>query len=338
MRPFGFPRWPFRSAKVPAVESGPTPPDVPSLFAYLISDLSETVVSGHSGSGDSIAAPSGNTQVLTDAAGLFVVSDARQRVNIAGASDPADNGDFWVTATAATQLVYWNPTGVGDSPYNGTWTLPGKYSQLIDLENARAFVQATDASRPAATLFGAFSCAGKGLTATAVGLSYADAAVAAFDGVDVSCSMRVYMSLFIGGTNTILSEISNGAGNALRFSVATSLPNTVLRLTWVDSGGTTTLSSAVAGLALNTWFTLGWKLNRTARTLTSYVNGVNIGTSAAGTSRNPTGLARADLFTTLTGNSSSAMIASGAAWAPAAWSDADFLAVHNSFLAYGVPT
>jgi hypothetical protein len=314
------------------------PPNVSSLFAYLITNVQNTIVSDHVGAGDSMTASGGGSQVLTDAAGLFVATDVNQRIRIAGGL-AANNGDFWVSARTANTITYANPTGVVDAAYAGAWTLPGKYSQLIDLKNARAFTQATDTNRLAATLFGSFLCAGKALTGTPVALSYANADVSAFEGVDVSVSVRAYLTNY-GGASVLLAEICNGPPqtNSLRFAINAALPNTVLRLNWVDAGGVSLLSSPVAGLSLNTWFTLGWRLNRGARTMTGYVNGASIGTSAAGTARNPVGLNQVDLSTRQFGQSATGIVFSGVAYAPVAWTDAEFLAVHNSFLAYNVPT
>lgn len=309
--------------------AGPTPPAVPNLYAYLVTNQSQTIGNAVSGSGDSIAAPVGATQVLTDGAGLFLSNQRAQRIVIAGATNPANNGSFPVSNVPdGSHINYENAAGVAQAVYGGNWNLPGTYTALVDLANARAF--AGQGVGPALDTQFTFPVCARPFANLANALQYTNATVSGFQGVDACFSARVRLE---AATTLQAAEISNGAAtNRILFFVNTSGE---MGMTWTAGGASTSFVSVGLALPAATWVTLGWKLNFAARTMSSFVNGALAHTTAAGTARNPTGLTTLDFAGFFGGGSGVGWLASGAfGWG---WSAANELAVHNSFLAYGTP-
>jgi len=76
-----------------------------------------------SGVGDALAVAGVNV-TLTDAAGAFVANNVGQFITINGATTPANNGSFLVTARTATTITFTNAAGVAEA-YTGTYSLPG---------------------------------------------------------------------------------------------------------------------------------------------------------------------------------------------------------------------
>lgn len=74
-----------------------------------------------SGVGDSFTFGSPNV-TLTDATAAFDGGDVGQYVQITGATSPANNGYFPVTAQGGTTLTFTNPNGVAEA-FTGTWKL-----------------------------------------------------------------------------------------------------------------------------------------------------------------------------------------------------------------------
>jgi hypothetical protein len=314
--------------------SAPVPPNVPNLFAWLISNQESTFTASHAGTGDSISAPVASDQTLTDAAAPFAATDISQRLNIAGSVDPLNNGNFWSVASGgANTLSYRNATGVADLAYAGAWTLPGKYTQLLDLQNSRAFVQATDLQRPArVTEFGGSVLGRPRLLASGlITLIYNDAACAGFQGQNVCISGRFR---YLNADGVQACEITDGtSSNRYRLSC-----NSTTMFVRQDGGGNLTQLQCAYVSPNDTWFTLGGRLNVTGATMTAsaFTDGALTSTSASGTSRVTVGLNRASVFSHVTMVAAPAFCAGLAlGWG---WSDADFLTVHNAFLDYGVPS
>jgi hypothetical protein len=74
-----------------------------------------------SGVGDSFTFSTPDV-TLTDATAAFTAGDVGQYVQITGATSPANNGYFPVTAQGGTTLTFTNPLGVAEA-FTGTWKL-----------------------------------------------------------------------------------------------------------------------------------------------------------------------------------------------------------------------
>lgn len=319
----------------------PAPPAVP-LSLFVITNENETIANTRSGTGDSIAGTS--TQTLTDAAGGFVdTSDRGQTIRIAGATNPTNNGDFHgTTAPTGTTFNYDNPTtGVVEASYTGAWNLLGRFSQIVDINAGKVFAQATPEARPML----AGLTAGKGTkniwydsaaTIQQAFLELVDVPFAAtFQGVDISVSWRVRYPVITAGNipSSVMLIDDGGTGNTdILFGFSSS---TVARVIWDDTtAGAATLSVTIPAVPANTWFTAGIRLNRATPSVTYFQNGVNIGTGATGTARAPVGLIRVVLGSLAL--SADRQYLGGIGAYAGTWSDANFLAVHNSFLSYGL--
>jgi len=75
------------------------------------------------GAGDSFA-QSGSNTTLTDAAGQFGTGWVGKSVTISGATTPANNGTFTITAVTATTMTWVNASGVTEA-FTGAWRVPG---------------------------------------------------------------------------------------------------------------------------------------------------------------------------------------------------------------------
>jgi hypothetical protein len=69
-------------------------------------------------------AVAGVNVTMTDTTGAFIVNNIGQFISISGATSPANNGSFPVTAQTATTITYTNAAGVVEA-YTGTYSLPG---------------------------------------------------------------------------------------------------------------------------------------------------------------------------------------------------------------------
>lgn len=328
------------------------PPNVTGLFAFVISDRSKTVAGAWGGTGDSFAALTAGVgdrrQIHTDAAGLYANGDIGRRLNIAG-SGAGNNGNFYLSniQVAPTQGRFIRPVNAGgiEASYTGAYALSDKYSQIIDLKNLRVFSNPTIQTQPARiTEFGTnYSCFGKAAT-TGGGvhswLECSDAAITGFQGVDISFAarLRIETENLSGGQLQIaaLTRAAFPTTSNLCFRVSSSR---LLQMTWAAAGTTTFTATATTGaLAYDTWYTVGMRLNRAAGTCTFFLDGVNKETTGAGTIQNPL-LDRISIGESIgLGSGTSGAFTASMALAPNAWSDAEFLSVHNSFLAYGLPT
>lgn len=93
-----------------------------SADAFVVAELHN----GASGTGDSLSAPSGSTQTLTDAAATFTSSYVGRRLTLAGATGPTNNGVFIITAApSGTTLEFTNANGVVEASFTGTWAISG---------------------------------------------------------------------------------------------------------------------------------------------------------------------------------------------------------------------
>ena len=69
-------------------------------------------------------AVAGPNVTMTDTTGAFIANNIGQHITISGATTPANNGSFPVTAQTATTITYTNAAGVVEA-YTGTYSLPG---------------------------------------------------------------------------------------------------------------------------------------------------------------------------------------------------------------------
>lgn len=329
-----------------------SPPNVTGLSFFLISDRLKTVAGAHSGTGDSFSAVVTSAQTLTDAAGLFTTDDAGRRLNIAG-SGAGNNGNFYArdlgAAPAATTLRFNRPVAGGavEAVYPGTWTLGNKFSQLVDLKSARVFSNAVIATQLAEiTEFtsptgAAYSCLGTGGPTTG-GVTHSlltcsDAAMSGFTSVDVSFSARIRLMTSAAAVY-LIGEFYDSANPTTSRIVFQTNTGRNLQFLWTGPGpgGTTQVTSTFGALSFDVWYTVGFRLNRGAANCTWFLDGVNMETGATMALKVPV----IDRFGIgdKTGGGVAPAFASALAAAPAAWSDAEFLAVHNSFLTYKTPT
>lgn len=319
-------------------------PDVTNLYAFVISNQLNTVAGAHSGVGDALSSITSERQTITDAAGVFTANDHGRRCVISGSTVANNNGNWYVDnflTTTTINIVHYTGAAAGsaEASFTGTWSFSNKYAQIIDLKNGRAFGNATIADQPAEiTEFNGFSCIGKRGGPSGGNDSYLTGSVTGgvFNGVDTSCSTRIRHEGTSRKYSVVALDQSGGDTDQIDFRVNST---GFLSLNWIENGGTTVLTATTNALVADTWYTVGWKLNRSAGTLTIYINGVNVETTAAGTIRS------AGTFDTLaigdfgqTGGSTSGAFIAGVAIAPVGWSDAEFLEVHNKFLANNVPT
>jgi hypothetical protein len=78
----------------------------------------------NTGTGDSISAPSGGIQTLTDAAASFDATVTGRQITIRNATNAANNGTFLVVGRpSATTIEYSNPSGVIEGVFPGTYVV-----------------------------------------------------------------------------------------------------------------------------------------------------------------------------------------------------------------------
>lgn len=321
------------SIAAPAPAVTPTPPAVPGLKVWLIPWLNNTITAALTGTGDSISAPSGSNQTLTDAGATFsTTNNATNRITIAGASNAQNNVSAWVTSVASTtQLAFRNAAGVAEASFAGTWSLGGYFTQILDQTASLPFAFDLAGNAPRAVsdiLTGKIIAAKAGVTSNNSGLlRYADATFAqSFYGGDVCMSARLRSSQ----ANPVLAMRVGTTNGASR--VEFNLNATQANCLWQANGGATTTLTVSTTPPVDTWFTAGFRLNFSAATASYYVDGALVGTSGAGVARAPSVGQSVQCWDLST--STSEVFYAGFAAANATWSDADFLAVHDAFVAY----
>lgn len=89
------------------------------------------------GTGDTIGGTVPD-MTLTDSGASFAVADVGRWITIAGATTPANNGTFLISAyTSGTEITYYNASGVAEPFTSGTWTTREGYSLEDDLNFVR---------------------------------------------------------------------------------------------------------------------------------------------------------------------------------------------------------
>jgi hypothetical protein len=125
-------------------------PSVPGLEVLLVGN-DMAIVAAKSGQLPNVMAlaQSGSVTTLSDAAQAFVAAeDVGQMVIVSGATNAANNGRFIVTARpTATTITYTNAVGVTESPFSGSYQLPGRGASIVDRKSALSFTQPTMAQR-----------------------------------------------------------------------------------------------------------------------------------------------------------------------------------------------
>ena len=102
----------------------------------LTDETSSFGASTATGTGDTIggAAPS---MTLTDAGAAFTAQDVGRYITIVGATTPANDGSFLISAfTSSTLITYQNASGVAEA-FTGTYTVRDPYSLEDDINFAR---------------------------------------------------------------------------------------------------------------------------------------------------------------------------------------------------------
>lgn len=103
-----------------------------------------TLVGPPTGTGDSISAPVGVTQTLTDLQALFVPAYVGMQITVAGAL-AGNNGTFVITAVPGpTTISYTNAGGVIEAVFPGTWVVTGlpNGATTLYVDNAKPFWRA----------------------------------------------------------------------------------------------------------------------------------------------------------------------------------------------------
>lgn len=330
------------TAAYPSGGTTPTPPVVTNLALFAITNLGYVESGAKSGVGDSFAFASPNL-ALTDSAGLFDANDLGERITIAGSGVPGNNGSFSLVSVTPTNIITANNTGGGvEAVFPGTWALGGRFNSLTELVAARAFSQATDLNRPAVVndLAPGKKIWMKSPTNVQWLQNVSAPFASQFQSGNVSVSVRLLtnpaFTSWLAPGFTIGFCAGSFAGNYLFFR----LNATTAQCAWND-GALTTLSFT-HGLTINDglWHSYGWAFNAAARTMQFFRDGVSIGTSAAGTARTPTGFDTCELGANdseAVGTAHAGCFFGFAAGNSVLWNAADFLAIHNSFVAYGSP-
>jgi len=94
----------------------------------LVDEQNERGPVDATGTGDSFAGPSGGQMTLTDAGAAFTAAAVGHYIEITGATTPANNGTFLVTARTGTTITYVNAAGVAEA-YTGPYSVFAPLSQ-----------------------------------------------------------------------------------------------------------------------------------------------------------------------------------------------------------------
>lgn len=320
--------------------------NVPGLLSFVWADgpTANPPVFGFGYTGTSTAplVKSAPNMTLTDGGSSGGFSTAELQGTLIkvgpGATTPANDGTFdMVSAPTGFSLRYVNNAGVAEA-YLGPYQLYGRFLYLADYVNTSVYPWASPTGAAAIQGFAKVPnlVAGKNVLGAAGNFAYALSDQygqfgAPFAGdVDMSVSIRLYVTGYGKQLFTIDdgSDPPSGAVDRIQFILTTSTATTMARK---NSGGTTTMTFTGTGMSTATWITVGWRYVASTRVMSFYRDGALIGSAAAGAARNLPGLSRA-ILGNYTANAAGTWTR-GYAFANAAWSDADFAAVHAKFLA-----
>lgn len=305
----------------------PSPPNVTNLFAFVWYNLGRTDQAGISGTGEAVS-PITPPQSLLEKTGQNFSAASNQFLTLADWSTPGNNGTFPVRTIPTTgQLQYQNPNTVLEGSVTATWRSQGKCTAIVDQKNGRSFASGSLALRdnliPGKTLLGGI---GWGVNNN----TYSNAAVGtAYNGnVDSSWSWQQYSPDDVG---TYSMQVVNG-GNLHWTNVLASSSQIVMQR--AASSATTNYTITAASSPQTGFVTYGIKYVASANRCYGYINGAYVGQSGTGTARSMSVTTIMKIGGITSRTDSKGIYWKGFATAPAAWSDAEFLAVHKSFQAY----
>jgi len=329
-----FPQMPAQGdTPTPPPPVPPTPPAVPNLLAFVWGTKDATYNAGSTGTGESLSwdAVNGNPN-LNDAAAAFASTDVGRFLTLTGALTPAYDGTYpAIRLVSPTVLGYFIPgfTPLTPEAFPGTWRLQDRCTQIVDQAHGYTFtpspVTSFLATRDNLVSGKKLLCVNR---ATSQRLVYSNVAVAGLvnGNVDYSVSARVLFTLTPGGLCNCFI-VTNTA-----FSQRTYLEIGPSYISLSRQAASVTQYQVPFVPPVGTWFTMGAKYVASTNRATVYVDGLPIGQSATGTVRSLSGLAY--LLIGSTGTNNTPLYVGGAACGNVAWTDAEFLAVHNAFVAY----
>lgn len=321
-------------------EEPPEEPTLPSMLFFLWHTEDLTVTATKTGTGDSLT-KSTSQALLTDAAAGLSAEVLGQLVTVTGAGNANNNGTYPINVyTSPTQMQWLNAACVTEGSFPGTWRTQGKATQWIDQEHGRIFANPSTAALSVRELNGKqYPCTpGVALNPHNTRLTWDDIATigTALNGhTDISIAARLRVDTYSSVIN-IVAFADNTGGTSPTNTLTLQMSSASIAMLRSQSGQANMFAQFTGWTPPNgVMRTLAGRYTASTRIAQFFMDGVYIGESPVqAAARSVANLRYAHIggYSSFIGAQSANYFA-GACAGPAAWTDAQMLAVHEEFLA-----